>query len=110
MTNTSFLYVKVQTAMRIMDCEKCCKRWYVTFDGEECKPVPIDGIVYISNGTAQNIHRTSVISGHCQLNKANTIKVALNIGNCYKYSDGADAYTGWNSATRIYLEEMKAVA
>ncbi len=81
----------------------------MTFDGEECKPVPIDAVLSQSMGKAANVHRPGVISGHCKINKAGTVIVALNIGNC----DGTehvsgDAYTGWNSATRIYLEEIQS--
>ena len=91
--------------MRIHNCDNCCDRWYITFDGKECAPVPIDGIVYMSTGTGKDLHRSRVITGHCKVSKNHKVNVALNVGNCHGYGN-ADAYTGWNSATRIYIEEV----
>ena len=94
--------------MRIYNCNNCCKRWYVTFDGQECSPVPIDGVLYMRVGTGNtqnNIHRPRVITGHCKISKSSTVTVGLNVGNCQGFGN-ANAYTGWNSATRIIIEEV----
>jgi len=104
----SYLKVVVSSNMRIVNCDNCCKRWFVTFDGKECTPVPIDGVVYMDLGTGsrqKNLHRPRVVRGHCKIPKNHQVKVALNVGNCHHYGN-ADAYTGWNSATRIYIEEV----
>ena len=90
--------------MRIYNSHKLCKRWYITFDSSECSPVPIDGIVYTE--TTNDIHRSRSIIGHCKIQKSGTINVALNVGDCQGYT-GGDAYTGWNSSTRIYIEEIE---
>ena len=104
--NTS-LRVVVSSTMRVAYCNACCRRWYVAFNGKECSPVPIDGIVYLWKGkTTQNLHRARVITGHCQNIAAGVVNVGFYVGNCSSYGN-ADAYTGWLSATRIYIEEKE---
>ncbi len=93
--------------MRIYNCDMCCARWFITFDGAECTPVPIDGIVYMHKGIGKEPLRPRVILGRCMIQKKGTVNVALNVGNCRGYGN-VDAYTGWNSATRIYVEEIEA--
>ncbi|XP_066920554.1 collagen triple helix repeat-containing protein 1-like, partial [Clytia hemisphaerica] len=105
---STYLKVVVSSNMRIYNCNACCKRWFVTFDGHECAPVPIDGVVFMREGTGNRIkdlHRPRVITGHCKVSKKRQVNVALNIGNCAN-TPGGDAHTGWNSATRIYIEEV----
>ena len=34
-----------------------------------------------------------------------TVRVGFQVGNCHGYGS-ADAYTGWNSVSRIYMEEI----
>jgi len=103
----TYLNVKISSAMRIHACNGCCKRWFVTFDGTECSPVPIDVIVYMENedGKYGNLHRPRVITGHCQYAKSGSVKVGFHVGNCNGYGN-ADAYTGYNSSTRIFVEEV----
>ena len=105
----TYLYVHVSSNMRIAGCSNCCKRWYVTFNGSECTPVPIDGVVYMHAGTGSqfnNLHRPRVVAGHCKINKKGRVNVALNVGDCPNHN-GGDAHTGWDSATRIHVEEME---
>ncbi len=63
----------------------------------------------MKSGTSpsENLHRPRVVDGHCKIEKEGIINVSLNVGNCNGYGN-ADAYTGWNSATRIYVEEVEA--
>ena len=85
----------------------CCKRWYFTFNGAECSgPSPIDGIVYLG-GVSRNAdpHRVRHIEGHCTNVHKGKVRVGFWVGNCRGYGD-ADAYSGWNSASRIYVEEV----
>ncbi len=103
----TYLYVQVASNMRVAVCDNCCKRWYVTFDGVECAPVPLDGVVFMARGKTQNNHRPQVVAGHCKITRKGIVNVALNVGNCPGHGN-ADAYTGWNSATRIYVEEIEA--
>ena len=101
------LRVVVSSTMRVYSCDNCCKRWYAAFNGKECSPVPIDGAVYILKGKGtHDLHRPRVITGSCQNIAAGTVNVGFYVGNCDGYGN-ADAYTGWNSATRIYIEEKE---
>ena len=90
--------------MRIWKSPGVCKRWFITFDGSECEPVPIDGVVYTE--TTDDMHRTRSIIGHCEIQRSGTIKVALNLGHCDQGKRHGDAMGGWNSSTRIYIEEI----
>ena len=53
----------------------------------------------------QNLLRPRIVRGNCKVSKNRNVNVALNVGNCKGYGN-ADAYTGWNSATRFYIEEV----
>ena len=103
----TFLKVVVSGSMRIHNCDVCCKRWYVTFDGKESSP-PIEGIVYIWKGKGTtNLHRVRVIRGHRHIPKTGQVKVDLRVGNC-RERGGGDAYTGWQSTVSIFIEEVNA--
>ena len=104
--NYTSLKVVVSCDMRVSGCDKCCKRWYVTFNGKECSPIPIDGVIYLMKGTGFNNHRPHGIRGHCQNIMAGTVNIGFYVGNCYGYGN-SNAYTGWGSATRIYVEEKE---
>ena len=73
----------------------------------ECSgPLAIDGIdhIYQNHGrTDTNIHKTSQIGGYCQGIPAGN--VGINVGDCVGKISG-DAFTGWNSVTRIMIEEL----
>ncbi len=100
------MYAQAASALHIYNCNTCCKRWFITFDGVECTPVPIDGVVYMQIATSRDVYRPQVILGRCKIEKKGTVSVALNVGNCNGYGN-ANAHTGWNSATRIYIEEIE---
>ena len=93
--------------MRIFGCNSCCKRWFVTFNGAECTPVPIDVLVRVQNEDWKwgNLHRPRVITGHCKIPKSGKVTVGFNIGNCPIYGD-SNGHTGWESSTRIIIEEV----
>lgn len=103
--------------MQISGCNMCCKRWYVTFDGAECSPVPIDIVVYLNNddGNYSNFMTPRILTGHCKVpsrstsgkSQENVVNVGFNIGKCRGYGP-SDGYTGWNSAVRILVEEVNA--
>ncbi|XP_066930461.1 collagen triple helix repeat-containing protein 1-like [Clytia hemisphaerica] len=110
--NSKETYLKFQVTgnLRNHNCAGCCKRWYITLDGGECSPVPIDGIVYISHAAVplqHDLHQVRTFSGHCQINRTGTVKVALSIGDCAGVK-GGHGMTGWKSSTRIYVEEIEA--
>ena len=101
------LHVAWTGALRVYNCKGCCKRWYFTFNDAECSaPLPIDGIVYLDNvNNGQNPARVRHIDGHCNNIHKGRVRVGFWVGNCH--GDGNhDAYTGWNSVSRIFVEEV----
>ena len=53
-------------ALRITNCNSCCKRWYFTFNDAECfAPLPIDGVVSMATRGNKDLHRVRHIEGHC---------------------------------------------
>ncbi|XP_031573023.1 collagen triple helix repeat-containing protein 1-like [Actinia tenebrosa] len=104
--NNSILHVYWNGNLRIHNCNDCCKRWFFTFNGIECKtPRAIDGIVYMAKGVAHNIHRVRHIEGHCDKIHKGPVRVGFNVGNCAGYGN-VDAKTGWNSNSRLFVEEV----
>ena len=101
------LRVMYQGNIRIRKCTVCCKRWYFTFNGQECSgPLPIDGILY--QNLDINIHRSTTIEGFCSGVAAGSVNVQFHVGDCHGYPGGAaDAYTSWNSVSRIVIEEVE---
>lgn len=103
------LKVEYNGDYRVAFCLSCCKRWYFTFNGVECrKPLPIDAVAHIASNHGKrdtNIHRTTQFGGYCEGIPKGTVRVGINVGNCARYKS-ADAYTGWNSVTRIMIEEV----
>ncbi|XP_078368013.1 collagen triple helix repeat-containing protein 1-like [Oculina patagonica] len=103
------LHVYWTGALRIYNCDGCCKRWYFTFNGAECAaPLPIDGIVYMNQGSGariKDLHRVRHIEGHCNNIHKGKVRVGFWVGNCKHYGKG-DAFTGWQSVSRIYVEEV----
>ncbi|KAK2574040.1 Collagen triple helix repeat-containing protein 1 [Acropora cervicornis] len=94
--------------LRIYNCHQCCRRWYFTFNGAECSaPAAIDGIVYMVYGNSgkKNLHRVRQIEGVCEKVHKGMVRVGFWVGNCKGYGT-ADAHTGWNSVSRIYVEEV----
>ena len=100
------LHVYWTGVLRIHGCNNCCKRWYFTFNGAECSaPLPIDGVVYMQTGGNKNLLRVRHIEGHCNNIHKGKVRVGFWIGNCASYGN-ADGQTGWNSVSRIFVEEV----
>ena len=53
----------------------------------------------------KNLHRVRQIEGVCETVSKGIVRVGFSVGNCVGYGT-ADAYTGWNSVSRIYVEEI----
>ena len=100
------LHVYWAGTLRVHGCSGCCKRWYFTFNGAECSaPLPIDGVVYI-NDKAKDPHRVRHIEGFCNKVHKGKVRVGFWVGKCHGSSGNYDAYTGWNSVSRIFVEEV----
>ncbi|XP_028410668.1 collagen triple helix repeat-containing protein 1-like [Dendronephthya gigantea] len=101
----SYLRVFYAGNLRIYNCNNCCKRWFFKFNGAECN-VPIEGVYYMWKGLkSQNIHRHRHIEGYCGRIRKGHVRVGFWVGNCRSYAN-ADAYSGWNSVSRIVIEEV----
>ena len=65
----------------------------------------IEGLVY-SNRKGDSVLRHRQIEGYCENIPAGQITVAIYIGNCARWSSTIyDGYTGWDSTSRIMIEE-----
>ncbi|MBN3286106.1 CTHR1 protein, partial [Polyodon spathula] len=133
MRTDSALRVVFSGSLRLKCKNACCQRWYFTFNGAECTgPLPIEAIIYLDQGSPEfnstiNIHRTSsvlqymfetalytvsvhvtcctVVEGLCEGIHAGLVDVAVWVGICQDYPHG-DASTGWNSVSRVIIEEL----
>ncbi|CAL8357834.1 collagen triple helix repeat-containing protein 1 isoform X1 [Gadus morhua] len=107
----SALRVLFSGSLRLKCKTACCQRWYFTFNGAECTgPLPVESIIYLDQGSPElnstiNIHRTSSVEGLCEGMKSGLVDVAVWVGTCSDYPRG-DASTGWNSVSRIVIEEL----
>lgn len=92
--------------IRIASCKACCMRWFFTFNDEECKaPAAVDAVVY--QNIDANIHRSANIEGYCTGLAKGLVRVGLNVGRCKGFDTEYNAYTGWNSVSRIIIEEVE---
>ncbi|XP_015770365.1 PREDICTED: collagen triple helix repeat-containing protein 1-like [Acropora digitifera] len=102
------LHVYFAGNLRIYNCDNCCSRWYFRFNGAECgSPGSIEGAFYMRFGRSpvKNLHRHRHIEGHCNNIHKGKIRVGFWVGACPGHP-ASDAYTGWNSRTRIFIEEV----
>ncbi|XP_022808661.1 collagen alpha-1(XVI) chain-like [Stylophora pistillata] len=105
-TDTS-LHVYFAGNLRIYGCDKCCSRWYFTFNGAECRsPGSIDGAFYMETGKGRNLFRHRHIEGHCNNIHQGKVRVGFWVGRCIKAYKNADAHTGWPTMSRIFIEEV----
>ncbi|CAH3188704.1 unnamed protein product, partial [Porites evermanni] len=94
---------------RVANCHNCCNRWYFTFNGAECSsPAAIDGVFVVLQGTnwKKNPHRPRHIEGICEKLHKGMVRVGFWVGKCAGGSKTGDAATGWNSVSKIYIEEV----
>ncbi|XP_015753806.1 PREDICTED: collagen triple helix repeat-containing protein 1-like [Acropora digitifera] len=84
----------------------CCKRWFITFNGAECNgPMALDVVLWVMKGAGYQEHRPGSIEGYCQNIHKGKIRVGINIGNCNGYGN-SNGFTGWNSVSRLMIEEV----
>ena len=106
--SSTALKVSFQGNMRIHGDTRC-SRWYFKFNGNECSgPMTIEAVVYNdwSSGNS-DLHHHRSFEGYCENMPRGAINVELWVGSCSGVSQG-DAYTGWNSVSRIIVEEVTA--
>ena len=85
-----------------------CNRWYFKFNGNECSgPMTIETIVYKywSSGSNHNLLHHRSFEGYCENIPKGAVRVELWVGQCSSQPLG-DAHTGWNSVSRIMIEEV----
>ena len=84
-----------------------CNRWYFKFNGNECSgPMTIEAVVYNWwPSAAPNLLRHRSFEGYCENVPLDAVRVELWIGKCSNETLG-DARTGWNSVSRIMIEEL----
>ena len=68
-------------------------------------PLPIDGFVYMWQGNGQDLHRVRNIEGHYNNIHKGKVRVGFWVGDCARGAK-ADANTGWESVSRIFVEEV----
>ena len=93
--------------MRVQGTSSKCNRWYFKFNGNECNgPMTIEAIVYNDWPSGNpNLHHHRSFEGYCENISQGAVRVELWVGKCGSVSLG-DAYTGWNSVSRIMIEEV----
>ncbi len=56
-------------------------------------------------GNTQDLHRVRHIEGHCNNIPKGKVRVGFWVGDC-AHGFAADASTGWQSVSRIFVEEV----
>ena len=94
--------------MRVEGTSSKCNRWYFKFNGNECSgPMTIEAVVYNYWPSGNNptlLHHRS-FEGYCENITQGAVRVELWVGKCTGQTLG-NAYTGWNSVSRIMIEEV----
>ena len=104
--SNSALRVSFQGNMRVLGSSQC-NRWYFKFNGNECSgPMTIEAVVYNywPSGNPNLLHHRS-FEGYCENIPQGAVRVELWVGKCRGYTLG-NARTGWNSVSRIMIEEV----
>ena len=84
-----------------------CNRWFFKFNGNECSgPMTIEAAVYNywPSKSVNLLHHRS-FEGYCENIPQGRVTVELWVGQCPTEPLG-DAYTGWQSVSRIMIEEV----
>ena len=108
LTSDTSLKVSFHGNMRVRGNAKC-NRWYFKISGNECGgPMKIEALVYNycpSGPTNSNqLHHRS-FEGYFENIPQGAARVELWVGQCSGQTLG-DACTGWNSVSRIMIEEV----
>ena len=108
LTSDTSLKVSFHGNTRVNGNDKC-SRWYFKINGNECsRPVTIEAIAYnywpSGNINEHQLHHRS-FEGYCENIPQGAVRVELWVGQCSVGALG-DARTGWNSVSRIMIEEV----
>ena len=108
MQSNSALRVSFQGNMGFRGISSKCNRWYFKFNGHECSgPMTIEAVIYNnwqSSGNNHNLLHHRSFEGYCENIPQGAVRVELWVGQCSGYK--GDAHTGWNSVSRIMIEEV----
>ena len=98
--------VSFQGNIRVIGTRKC-NRWFFKFNGNECSgPMTIEAAVYNSwPSVSPNLLHHRSFEGYCENIPQGRVTVELWVGQCPTSTLG-DAFTGWNSVSRIMIEEV----
>ena len=104
--SNSALGVSFQGNMRV-DGDQKCNRWYFKFNGNECSgPMTIEAVIYNNMGIGNpDLPHHRSFEGYCENIPQGPVRVELWVGQCRGVTLG-DARTGWNSVSRIIIEEI----
>ena len=94
--------------MRVYGTSAKCNRWFFKFNGNECSgPMTIEAVVYNywPSGNPNLYHHRS-FEGYCENILQGRVTVELWVGKCLSGHTLGDAYTGWQSVSRIMVEEV----
>ena len=94
--------------MRVDGTSAKCNRWFFKFNGNECSgPMTIEAAVYNGwpSGNPQLLHHRS-FEGYCENIPQGRVTVELWVGHCHGSYTLGNAYTGWQSVSRIIIEEV----
>ena len=80
MHDSTALRVFYSGALRIYGCTLCCKRWFFTFNGAECRgPMAIDGVIYMHKVSGEEPLRTRHIEGYCENIPKGRVRVGFHV-------------------------------
>ena len=95
--------------MRVSGTSSKCNRWFFKFNGNECTgPMTIDAVVlniWSSSAGSPSLYHHRSFEGYCENIPQGRVTVELWVGKCPGQILG-DARTGWNSVSRIMIEEV----
>ncbi|XP_070557366.1 collagen triple helix repeat-containing protein 1-like [Ptychodera flava] len=105
LSSTTALRVLWNGNIRALSSGGSCTRWYFTFDGAECSdPFPIDTVLHVHND--YNMLFGTSVEGLCFGIGAGRVDIEFRVATgCYGYQE-ANVHTGWNSVSRMIIEEV----
>lgn len=109
--NDTSIRITVNTGVGINCRYNCCYKWYITFDGSQCKvPGAIDIAIYSNTETSITQDIPLLLIGTCNENyftklEAGVHRVQLNVGSCGNFIQ--NTYAGYDITSRFIIEEIR---